>query len=253
MRAVLSAVPNELPIRGTMQMSTKTFSESTLLRTKLTDIADSQHPTSLCKIWICSLPRKILDFGIGGPGGPHPPPPAATSFVVSFVLALNNVNVIAVTTILVLHVNVIGQHVPRKSCCMFPHDQCAGGLGALRQPQGSREVWRAPSPSIPKSKSCRGRKNLLGVHALYSSVHYNALCKAVRNKTIQCRTMQSATLSVLSEVGGTCCLEIRRSGTDALPWWCRLRCAHRWPLLLGCGLRQLLLKSFCAGSCPNNW
>ena len=36
----------------------------------------------------------------------------ATSFVVSFVLALNRVNVVAVTTILVLHVGVIGHHVP---------------------------------------------------------------------------------------------------------------------------------------------
>ena len=38
---------------------------------------------------------------------------AATSFVVSFVLALNRVNILAVTTILVLHVGVIGHHVPR--------------------------------------------------------------------------------------------------------------------------------------------
>ena len=35
----------------------------------------------------------------------------ATSFVVSFVLALNTVNVVAVTTILVLHVSVIEAHV----------------------------------------------------------------------------------------------------------------------------------------------
>ena len=37
----------------------------------------------------------------------------ATSFVVSCVLALNKVNVVAVTTILVLHVGVIWRHVPR--------------------------------------------------------------------------------------------------------------------------------------------
>ena len=36
----------------------------------------------------------------------------AISFVVSFVLALNKVNVVAVTTILVLHVGVIGHHAP---------------------------------------------------------------------------------------------------------------------------------------------
>ena len=34
----------------------------------------------------------------------------ATSFVVSFVLALNRVNVVAVTTILALHVGAIGHH-----------------------------------------------------------------------------------------------------------------------------------------------
>ena len=37
----------------------------------------------------------------------------ATSFVVSFVLALNRVNIVAVTTKLVLRVGVIGHHVPR--------------------------------------------------------------------------------------------------------------------------------------------
>ena len=37
----------------------------------------------------------------------------AISFVVSFVLALNSVNIEAVTTILVLHVGVIGHHVSR--------------------------------------------------------------------------------------------------------------------------------------------
>ena len=38
----------------------------------------------------------------------------ATSFVVSFVLALNRVNIVAVTTLLVLHVGVIGHPVPRQ-------------------------------------------------------------------------------------------------------------------------------------------
>ena len=43
-----------------------------------------------------------------------------TSSVVSakgrhlYILALNRVNIVAVTTILVLHVNVIGHHVPRQ-------------------------------------------------------------------------------------------------------------------------------------------
>ena len=42
-----------------------------------------------------------------------------TSFVVSFVLALNRVNIVAVTTTLVLHVGVIGHHVPRHLGFMF--------------------------------------------------------------------------------------------------------------------------------------
>ena len=42
-------------------------------------------------------------------------PTAAT-----FVLALNRVNVVAVTTILVLRVGVIGHHVPRHYDFMFP-------------------------------------------------------------------------------------------------------------------------------------
>ena len=44
----------------------------------------------------------------------------ATSFVVAFVLALSSVNVVAVTTILVLHVGVIGHHVPCHYDFMFP-------------------------------------------------------------------------------------------------------------------------------------
>ena len=43
------------------------------------------------------------------------------SFVVSFALALNSVDVVAVTTVLVLHVGVIGHHVPCRSDFMFPH------------------------------------------------------------------------------------------------------------------------------------
>ena len=50
----------------------------------------------------------------------------ATSFVVTAngrylcILALNRVNVVAVTTILVLHVGVIGQHIPRHYDFMPP-------------------------------------------------------------------------------------------------------------------------------------
>ena len=41
-------------------------------------------------------------------------------FGVSFVLALNRVNILAVTTILVLHVGVNGHYVHRQSGIMFP-------------------------------------------------------------------------------------------------------------------------------------
>ena len=44
----------------------------------------------------------------------------APSFVASFVLALNRVNIVAVTRIPVLHVGVIGHHVPRHEGFMFP-------------------------------------------------------------------------------------------------------------------------------------
>ena len=37
----------------------------------------------------------------------------ATSLVVSFVLALNRVNIAAVTTVVILHVGVLGHHVLR--------------------------------------------------------------------------------------------------------------------------------------------
>jgi len=80
-------------------------------------------------------------------------------------LALNTVNVVAVTTILVLYVGVIGHHVPRQSCLMLPRrtitarlrakrvwgglDPQAGGLGGLQRAQGSREVWRAAGRRPP--------------------------------------------------------------------------------------------------------
>ena len=60
-----------------------------------------------------------------------------TSFVVSFVLALNSVNIVAFTTILVLHVGVMGQYFPRHLGFMFSRrsgnvqEEGPGGL-ALR-------------------------------------------------------------------------------------------------------------------------
>ena len=78
----------------------------------------------------------------------------ATSFVVSFVLALNSVNIVAVTTIIVVHVGVIGYHVPRQSCFMFPRRSCNARLrargvwGGVQPPQGSRGVWGAARPPM---------------------------------------------------------------------------------------------------------
>ena len=65
-------------------------------------------------------------------------PTAAT-----FVLTLTRLNVGAVTTILVLHVGVIGHHVPFQYDFMFPRRSyhARGGQGAL--PLG---VWEAASP-----------------------------------------------------------------------------------------------------------
>ena len=87
-----------------------------------------------------------------------------TSFVVSFVLALNRVNVVAVTTILVLHVGVIGHHVPCHYDFMFPRRSYHARLrargvrgalppgrgvwGGLRPPQGSRGVWGPARPPM---------------------------------------------------------------------------------------------------------
>ena len=93
-----------------------------------------------------------------------------TSFVVAAngrhlcILALNRVNVVAVTTILVLHVGVIGHHVPCHYDFMFPRRAYHARLrargvrgalppgrgvwGGLRPPQGSRGVWGAARPPM---------------------------------------------------------------------------------------------------------
>ena len=82
-----------------------------MFRTPITDMQDeycgdcydiyiiqSQHT----KVAACGRHHKRGDAAFG----------RATSFVVSFVLALNNLNIVAVTTILVLHVcNGRSEHV----------------------------------------------------------------------------------------------------------------------------------------------
>ena len=85
--------------------------------------------------------------------------------MVSFVLALNKVNVIAVTIILVLHVGVIGHYIPCRYDFMFPrrlyhvrsrpralgslwHLRAAAGLGEREAPQWSeRDGIRASAHS----------------------------------------------------------------------------------------------------------
>ena len=62
--------------------------------------------------------------------------PQAATFVILCILALNRMNIVAVTTIRVLHVGVIGHHVPRHSGFTFPRRsgnarlraRAAGGL-----------------------------------------------------------------------------------------------------------------------------
>ena len=70
----------------------------------------------------------------------------ATSFAVSFVLALNRVNVVDVTLILVLHVG--GHHVPCHYDFMFPrrayHVRAQGGSGGPCPPGGGSGGAFAP-------------------------------------------------------------------------------------------------------------
>ena len=66
-----------------------------------------------------------------------------TSAVVSFVMALNRVNVVAVTTIFVLHVGVIGRHVPCRYDFMFPRRSYHARLRA-RGVRGALPPGRAP-------------------------------------------------------------------------------------------------------------
>ena len=60
------------------------------------------------------------------------------------------VNIVAINTIIVVHVGVIGYHVPRQSCFMFPRRSCNARLRA----RGSR------IPSVlPNDKNYRREKN----------------------------------------------------------------------------------------------
>ena len=98
-----------------------------------------------------------------------------TSFVVAAngrqlcILASNRVNVVAVTTILVLHVGVIGHRVLRQSCFMF-----------LRVPprEGGGFGW-PPGPPTPELKSWRdGGKTLIWQpkQNRHSHIHISMFC-----------------------------------------------------------------------------
>ena len=94
------------------------------------------HPiqSQYTKVAACGPHHKRGDAAFG----------SATSFVVPWVLALHRVNVVAVTTMLVLHVGAIGHHVPCRWDLMFPCRSCharlraSGFRGALAS---GREVW----------------------------------------------------------------------------------------------------------------
>ena len=77
-----------------------------MLRPTITDMQDKYCGNCDDIYLIQSQYTKVAGFGRH-----HKRGGAATSFVVSFVLALNRVRIVAVTTILVLHVGVIGHHV----------------------------------------------------------------------------------------------------------------------------------------------
>ena len=70
--------------------------------------------------------------------------------MISKLLGVNMVNVVAVTTILVLHVGVIGHHVPCHYDFMFPRRSCHARLrargvwGALPPGQGSGGAFAPP-------------------------------------------------------------------------------------------------------------
>ena len=111
-----------------------------------------------------------------------------TFSVVSFVLALNRVNVVAVTTILVLHVGVIGHHVPCHYDFMFP-----------RRPYHARLRARGVREALPPGRGLweglpQERRDLEGRHApqLATIFHYFPLFV---QKEILC---DDATLPVVS-------------------------------------------------------
>ena len=58
------------------------------------------------------------------------------------ILALNKVKVVAVTTILVLHVRVIGHHVPWRYDFMFPRRSCHVRLRARGDRRALPPRWR---------------------------------------------------------------------------------------------------------------
>ena len=75
------------------------------------------------------------------------------------ILALNRVNVVAVTTILVLHVGVIGHHVPCRYDFMFPRRSYHARLRARGDQGGCPPgggVWESFRPLLGKQEGLGG-------------------------------------------------------------------------------------------------
>ena len=109
------------------------------------------------------------------------------------ILAWNRVNVVAVTTILVLHVGVIGHHVPCHYDFMFPRRSYhvrlrargvwgalppgRGVWGGLHPPQGRSGVWGAARPP-----TCNYFPLFSTIVLLFSTIfHYLQLFSSIFN------------------------------------------------------------------------
>ena len=118
----------------------------------------------------------------------------ATSFVVSFVSALNRMNVIAVTTIIVVHVGMVGYHVPRQSWFMFlvrAMRACVqGGPGAMPPSKGSGGAFGA-------AREARVLRRPQAAQ-LYSFTHAMIQCYKCANPVLQVLPIQRFFMSIFA-------------------------------------------------------
>ena len=87
-------------------------------------------------------------------------PSAATSFVVSFVMALNRVNIVAVNAILVLHVGKTGRRTVGRTPLGL---NVPSPLGLHVWRNQGREVWGAKPPGIARGLGVAAPQNGKGV------------------------------------------------------------------------------------------